>query len=758
MPVFSLPRIELSRFRVTRLTKAALVVIAVLPALYGGLYLSSTWSPTDNLDQLTAAVVNNDEPVTTDAAPGTTTQPGTLAAGADLADTLTGSSSDAGFTWVETDAAAARVGLDDGTFAATIVVPADFSAHLASMGSDSPEQALLTVTTNDADNYIVGQVSNSIAATLRQQVQGGATDSYLDQIYLAFSAVHDDLTTAGSGATDLSTGAATAHDGSTTLATGLDQLAAGSGDVATGSTDLTAGATTLESGTAELSAGLGTLTSATAGLTEQTGALEAGAASAQSGSSTLATGADALTTGLGTAQTGAGTLASGAAAVATGSAALATGTGALATGADTLSTASRTVSDAAAALLSSYETLSDGQRRALLQQLAAGANTTADGAEALTTNAAVAADGAARVATGASGVSTGAATLSAAFTPLTEGATALATGAHTVATGLGTLSAGTQALAEATPELRAGIVNAAAGADGVGAGAASVSAGAGSLATATTSLAAGTATADAGANDLETGLGTLATGTATLADGLTAGAEAVPSYTGAQRAALTDVGSNPIAVDRVHENAVDAYGEGMAPYFIPLSLWIGGIVTFMILRALSPRALASTARSWRVALAGFAPGALFGVVQALVLMAVLIGFVGLESPHLPAVIAFTVLVAIVFTAVHQSLVALLGGAGRLVALILLMLQLTSSGGTYPVGVSPAFFQAISPFLPMSYAVSGLRHLIAGGGVEYAWAAAAHLVLFLGIALGLSIMAAHRNRFWSVARLHPSLAI
>jgi len=90
--------------------------------------------------------------------------------------------------------------------------------------------------------------------------------------------------------------------------------------------------------------------------------------------------------------------------------------------------------------------------------------------------------------------------------------------------------------------------------------------------------------------------------------------------------------------------------------------------------------------------------------------------------------------------------------------VLLMVQLPSASGTYPVQTSPEFFQAISHWLPMTYAVQGFRQVIAGGSDAIAWQAAGHLALFGVVALGLTVFAAWRNRLWSANRLHPALAL
>ncbi|MUK03474.1 hypothetical protein GM708_17125, partial [Vibrio cholerae] len=327
-----------------------------------------------------------------------------------------------------------------------------------------------------------------------------------------------------------------------------------------------------------------------------------------------------------------------------------------------------------------------------------------------------------------------------------------------LADGLGQLQTGTATLARDTPALRDGIVSASDAADTLAAGASTLSAGAGDVAGGASALADGSGTAYDGAAQLEEGLGSLSNGSRDLAQQLSQGADQVPDYDDAQRSVLTGVGASPVSIERTHANAVDAYGEGMAPYFIPLALWVGGIVTYTVLRAVSPRALASSAASWRVSAAGYLQGALFAVLQAGVLLAILRVGVGLTGPHPAGLIAFTILTALVFTAIHQALVGLLGGVGRLVALVLLMLQLTSAGGTYPVATAPGVFQFLSPLLPMTHAVTGLRHLIAGGDTGIVWLSAAQLLIFFLLAAGLSVYASHRRRSWTLEKLHPSLSI
>ena len=89
---------------------------------------------------------------------------------------------------------------------------------------------------------------------------------------------------------------------------------------------------------------------------------------------------------------------------------------------------------------------------------------------------------------------------------------------------------------------------------------------------------------------------------------------------------------------------------------------------------------------------------------------------------------------------------------------LLMLQLTSADGIYPTAVEPAFFRWIHPFNPMTYTVQGLRQTIMGGSPSQMWIPVLVLTLVTVGAIGISTWAAHRNRVWTLERLHPPVAV
>ncbi|GII04619.1 YhgE/Pip domain-containing protein [Planobispora takensis] len=799
LPFPSLPWFELARFRRNRLTRAALVAVTVVPLFYGVLYVWANWDPVGNLHNVDAAVVNLDKPVTTTGADGTRR---TVPLGRSLAGELTGAG-DGNFHWTLTDAADAQAGLADGGYAAVVTIPEDFSAAVTSTAGEDgtrAEQAVLRVRSNDAHNYLAGTLARSVGAAATAALNSQVTETYLDNVYVAFTTLHGQIGQAAEGAADLAggarrlaSGAARTDEGADELVVGLRRLSSGAGQLSRGTGQLSGGASDLAEGAASLSNGLGVLARGTRGLPTQSAQLNRGARKISGGAGKLATGASTLAGGLtglerGTrelpAQTrllaeGAARLEEGADRLLTGSAALADGADELAAGAGSLSagieeygarlaavSAGCPASGAAPAYCDQLALLAAG-----IDPLVTGADATAAGADEVAEGAGELRAGIVRLHAGAEGLERGTATLAAAgprlaaaVGTLSGGASSLSGGASTLAGGAGQLARGTSQLAAAAPRLRQGISQAASGAGRLGRGSARLASGAADLDSGASELAEGTSSAAGGATRLAegtsqvaSGAGRLRSGSSELADGLAEGAERIPSYSDRERQVLRKVAATPVVQDMERLNGVEANGAGLAPYFMALALWVGAMSIYMLLRTLSERALVSTSPSWRIVLAGYMPGTVISAAQALLLVGVLRFAVGVDMAGLPGVALFAILVGLTFTAVNQALIATFGGAGRFLALIFVSLQITSAGGTYPIETAPALFQSLHGLLPMTHAVNGLRGLIAGDAPGLGHAAAV-LVLWIAGSLLLTVRAARRQRIWTVSRLHATQVV
>lgn len=269
-------------------------------------------------------------------------------------------------------------------------------------------------------------------------------------------------------------------------------------------------------------------------------------------------------------------------------------------------------------------------------------------------------------------------------------------------------------------------------------------------------LAAGSRTlADAGGQlrgglgQLQTGAGKLAVGLDTLASSLPAGVDRLPGT------------AEGLAASVQPELQIDApvanNGQGFAPNFIPVALWLGAVMTAFIFHL---RRLPEAAQAYgRFELLLGKLGILGSITatQALIVWAMAVLVLGIQPVH-PAALALTAVVAsLTFMLIILGLVRLLGDAGKAVALILLIVQLSSAGGVMPVELTSGFFRAVSPYLPFTWAVRAVRACAFGAYSDAWWQPLGVLALFALGAL-LVAMLAGRWKFVSPADHRPAMDI
>ncbi len=739
MPRPALPAAELRRFAGSPRALLSLLAVFLVPLVFGGL---STWaneSPTTRVDQIAAAVVNLDEPVTLKGADG---KDQIVPLGRVVVGKLTASASASNYSWTLTDAATAEAGLGDGRFGAVLTIPADFSRSATSTNGAPADAraARLQLRTNDAVNYLDGSIARTIATSTSADAARTVTESYLQAMYAGYGTLHDQLATAADGADklasgvgELTVGAEKAATGAGSLASGVDQIASGAGDLASGADKLADGADQAAAGLKQLSGGLATMDTQVAALPAGTRQLADGAAQVSGGVSSLAAGATPLASGLADLSAGLSSLATGATQAKAGAASLATGVTAYTQGLDGLAAAcpGSGAAPAFCAQLAGLAAQGAGLRTGATG-VAAGTAQLAAGLGASSAGAAQSASGAAQLAGGLAQLKPGAAALAGGADQLADGMPALADGVHRSAAGAATLAA-------KLPQLASGVQKVADGADELAGGASKAAAGADELAAGVGSLAGGSAKLGTGASDLSSGLG--------------AGVSKIPTYSASERAALAAVATTPIVADVTRVNPVKNNGAGLAPLFMALALWVGSLAVYLLLRPLSPRALASGAPSALVALAGYLPGALLGAAQGVALALVLQWWIGIGAASTWGLVGVGALIGLTFAAFNQALVGLFGTAGRFVAVLLAGLQLAAAGGTYPVATAPGFFGVVHDALPLTYAVDALRRVIAGA-TDGIGRDVAVLVLTLVGSLLVTMYAAHRQRTWTVRRLRP----
>lgn len=191
--------------------------------------------------------------------------------------------------------------------------------------------------------------------------------------------------------------------------------------------------------------------------------------------------------------------------------------------------------------------------------------------------------------------------------------------------------------------------------------------------------------------------------------------------------------SEPVELKRVPVFSVISFGSAMTPLYTMLALWVGALLLSVVIRvdvpadALPPNRPLTPAQTYVgrygiFGLVGFAQSTLLGVG--------LILFIQVEPAHPWLLMLAAWLMSLVFTMITYTLVVAFGNAGKALAVLLLVVQISSSGGAYPLEVLPQWYQNISPFLPATHAVNAMRPAIAGvHNVDY-WVSLGWLSLFI----------------------------
>lgn len=214
----------------------------------------------------------------------------------------------------------------------------------------------------------------------------------------------------------------------------------------------------------------------------------------------------------------------------------------------------------------------------------------------------------------------------------------------------------------------------------------------------------------------------------------------------------TEYFSRPVQLDEEKLFPIPNYGSANTPFYTVLALWVGAL----LLCNLITTDLKDKDRREQYTLRDIYLGrmVLFLIVAILQAIIVSLGNIFILHSYMAHPVYFTifsVLIALCFMIIVYTLVSLFGNVGKAIAIILMILQLSGGGGMFPIQVAPAFFQAIHPFLPFTYAIDILRE--ASGGIV--WSVVYSRFLVLLIFPIIFILLGYTFRPWIAPRVHKA---
>ena len=551
-------------------------------------------------------------------------------------------------------------GVNSGHFYAVVTIPSDFSQKAASITESEPQQAVINFTTTPAKNYIGSLVSNQAAAKVKSSVSEQITQAYAKGIL-------ENLDKLGIGLDTAANGASTLHDGLGRLQSGTQTYVGGVKQLAVNQQSLTGGLAQLSDGSRKLQAGLGQLSN-NLPTESQLSQLSDGMKQLQSGINQLN------------------------ASVRNPSPVLLSQQNKVETEAQTLK---ETIEDSKSDLLAVGDTL----RTLGAQAAASGSDSTtislpqiSNISQAFTkTQTIIAQTGTLR-----DDLQVLKQQLSAQQTQLQAGVSTLNNGVNQLTPNAITAFNGYNSVRFANNQLLAGSA---------------------SLANGLSEAKSGSQKLANGASLLESRSGALIDGTSQLANGADTLANKLADAS--NRIKIQPTGAttqqqiaNPVKSEMTEKGNVPNYGYALSPYVLSLSLFVGAIVLNVIYPIRKTFSEQESAIRWWLSKASVAGVAAF--MQATILMLVMVFFLGLTPEHPAHFIGAIYLTSFAYMSIVSLLVIVLDNPGRFLAMVLLVLQLGSSEGTFPIQTANGFFQAINPLVPMTYSIRALRQAISGG--------------------------------------------
>lgn len=731
-----------------------MIGVALIPALYNLSFLGSMWDPYGNVDNLPVAVVNQDE--------SSTLNDQTLSIGDNMVDSMS-KNKDLDYHFVSAEKA--EEGLENGDYYMVITLPEDLSKKAASLLTDDPEKLTINYQTTAGRSFIASKMSESAMTKLKDTVSENITETYTKAVFKIMSSLQDGLQEASDGGNELLSGSQQLESGSQTITDNLNTAASGSQTLADGTATLSSGLTTYTNGVSSLASGANELDSKSAALVSGVAQLKESSAQVQQ----LVDGANSLTDGLqklATATTLSAeesaniqSLISGLPQLNAGIQQLNASVSEISTEVDTteISTVLSDIAAQAKRILeaeekdssarltaiqetAAYQSLDATQQAELVNALNTSGNSVSQQAQQILTDVQTMETtltqlspqlsslsskvtelqtGVSRIANQSNvalpGAVTALTTLSTGLNQVNTAATTqLVPGSSQIASGISTLntklSSGASELLTGVTNYTSGVSQVASGANQLAANNSQLTSGASQLQSGAEELASGSSQLAAGSDTLTSGLTTLTSGISTLTSSLSEASDQLSLVSVTNKNAK--LVSNPVSTKKTDNDSVKVNGIGMAPYMIAVSLMVVALSTNVIFaNSLSGRPVKNRFEWAKQKL--FING-LISTVGSLVLYGA-IQFLGFEANYEWRTIFLIILGGWTLMALVTALVGWNNRYGSFLSLIMLLLQVGSAGGSYPIELSPKFFQVIHPYMPMTYIVTGLRQTISMRG-------------------------------------------
>ncbi len=668
------------------------IVVLLIPIIYSFFYLKSYWNPYGNLEGLKIAVVNLDEGENDESQ------------GKEFVNELEKTGT---FDICKVSLDEANEGMQNGDYYATITIPSNFTKCLNSASTTNKQISTITYSPNQASNYLATQIVNSAVKTMETNLQSkisakiaGTLADKLKEVPDSLEKVSDASEQILDGSESLNSGLKEINDGTTKLNDSYTEFGNGVNSAYEGSKQLDGGIEAAKEGIDTLSEGSKTLDSSIDMINEGVNNL-----SSQGGE-----GINELGLGVSKINNGATKLNKGVNDYVDGTENLITKLNAYIDGVDG-------VNSKIEPILLALKAQKDVTTDPTIQALAINAEKILNSQEYN------------KVKASGTLIKNG-------ETLLTDNSQELKDGAKELEQGANLLAEKTQDLTKITngiSDLKAGLQKVSKGTEKLKSGANALQIGASALSNGSKSLTNGLETLNNSSTQIKSALNTLNEGTNSAYNGSTELVNGVQEFktqiddsikeTNEQLESLNGIenfAEDPVEFKTEAYGEVNSYGIAFTPLFLCIGLWVGALMCYVVLyydQSHRFGILDSTSKNKLLQnILYIAIGGLQGLIVGVLLKLGL----GFDVQNGVLYYSASIFLGMVFISIIQFLIRNFGDIGKFLALIILVLQLAASGGTFPVETIDKAFQALTPYLPMTYSIKLLKEILVPTATNFKW--------------------------------------
>lgn len=691
------------------------VVVMMIPIIYSFFYLKSYWNPYGDLTGMKIAVVNLDKGEN-DENQGK--------------EFLQGLKDDGTFDICDVTLDEANEGMQDGKYYATITVPANFTECLNSAGKTDKQIATITYSPNQASNYLATQIINSAVKTMELNLEEKINSKIVDSLA-------DNLEDVPNKLEKISDGAEQILDGSKSLNSGIEQLNNGATELNNSYTKFDEGVASAYEGSKQVENGLNKTSDGINTLSNGANSLDSAISQINSGVENLENGANSgisqLSSGIGNLYTGIngnGNTPGLNDAVQNYIKNATTLENLAVSSNNTVSTLSVDINDYTISVNNLISAIQTGDNQNLNNLIN----------EVQSKKAKVDQD---KVVI--SKTTEGMAQISNGLMPYNS---IITNGSQNLANGITTLSQKTKDLADLTngiEDLKVALSQVKGGTNSLKSGVSTLNTGVTLLKVGSESLSNGLYKLNTSSNSVKDALEKLNNGTNSAFNGSKALVNGVNTFNNEINIGIQDTkeklsdldgieqfAENPVKFETVAYGKVDSYGMAFLPLFLCIGLWVGALMAYVVLyydQKNRYEKLGSSSKNKILQnVIYIALGAIQGIVTAVLLKAGL----GFEVQNVMLYYVSSILIGITFMGIIQFLIRNFGDVGKFLALIILVLQLAASGGTFPIETINKGFQSITPYLPMTYSINLLREILVPTEINFK-------AKYFGILIGITFV-------------------